>query len=1326
MTITAPISETLTGEERRALLKSLLERNAKPQAMPTLVPDPVHKHEPFPLTEIQQAYWLGRDPAFPLGGVGIHGYLELDCRDLDVARLEAAWNDTIRRHDMMRVVVQADGTARILESPPRYEIEVEDLTAATPERRQQRLADLRARMSHQVYDVSRWPLFEIRALRLDAHTTRLLYSEDAIHIDLASSELVMDEWLRLYRGERLPRPRALSFRDYACALDARRRSRAHAKALQDWRARLAGLPGPPDLPRAAADNGLAMSFQRRKMTLDAKAWAALKRAAAAQGLTPSDVLLTAYTDVLGGWSTARRFLVNVTLQRRLPLHPDINRVAGDFTSFTLLDVDVGGGRSFVERAILHRGRLWRELDDLDVSGPELLRELAAARGANRSFVVPYVYTSALGTAGYRRIGSLGEIVHEVTQTPQVLIDQQVLEDDGALVLSWDSVDGAFPSGLIDTMFGCLEELVRSLAAGTEPWQRRGGLPIPREQRAVRDAMNATGGAFPDLRLEELLRRRVREQPDAVAVIDRNGAMTYRELDFRSSALAGALAAEEPPGRGEPVGIALPRGRDQIVAIFAALKAGAAYVPLDLSSPPLRIARVLDLAACRHAIVDPARPFAGLPEHLRLISVSAAGPAGAAGAGARSPRDTAYVLFTSGSTGDPKGVPISHASVVNRMHDVVTRFSLDRSDRGLTLTKLHHDLSVFDVFGLIAMAGGSLAMAEEPAAGPGDPQEWIDLIDRHGVTVWNSVPGLMEMLLASRAARAAPLLASLRLALLSGDWIPPAMPARIGQLAPQARVISLGGPTETTVWDICHAVDRTHRDWPSVPYGRPMRNAQYEVLRDDLSECPDWVTGELCLSGIGLTEGYLNPTPEDAARFVVDPVSGRRRFRSGDLGRVRPGGEIEFLGRRDRQVKIGGHRIELGEVEAALRCDPSVARAVAFSAKSASGQDILAAAFTVATGPDAGAAELVVPIPAGGARGGERRSALAFSRRTLQRVELARLLAFFRPLTDEQGETRRLHASAGRRYAVSIFVQVQEQRINGLAGGLYRFDAALGRLAFCGGPPAIDIAAHAPRNRALAADAAVTLLLAASPASLQPDYGDGWRDLCLVEAGYMGQLAMEAAASVGLGICPIGGLDTAALPLPDDMVVLHALVAGAIPGAGAEPACAAVDASDLRALLASRLPPQMIPAVLLRLDTMPATSVGKPDIVELRRLAIAASGDKDAGEAVAPKGHRGNPAPDLLLEVREAVAAVLGRADISDERALQEAGVTSIDMVRIHARLLDAGYRLAVTDMFRFPNIAALAGFMGDASVRDVDITDIQSRADERRAVLARRGRRRDA
>ncbi|WP_349370088.1 amino acid adenylation domain-containing protein [Salinarimonas sp.] len=1338
-----PLAAPATAEDRRALLKRLLaarDREAGARPAPAIVPDPQNRFAPFPLTEIQEAYWLGRRPGFPLGGVGIHGYFEIDCRDLDLPRLEAAWNAAIARHDMMRAVVLPDGTARIMPTAPTYRIAVEDLSGAAPDARAARLAALREGMAHRVYDVARWPLFEIRAVRLDARTTRLLYGEDAIHLDLAGSALVARDWVALYRGEALPAPPTLGYRDVALALDARRGEAEHARALAAWRARLPDLPDPPALPRKTPDTALAMRFARRTLRLAPADWAAFKSRAAARDLTASDALLTAYADVLGAWSETPRFLLNVTVQNRPPLHPEIDRVAGDFTSFTLLDVETGGDVAFHARATRHRDRLWERLADGAVSGVTLLRERAALAGTDTA-LAPFVYTSALGTPGYRALEALGALVHEVTQTPQVLLDQQALEVEGALALSWDVVEDAFPDGVIEAAFGALERLLRDLAGADAAWERGGPLPLPPDQRAARRALDDTAGPFPRARLEELFARTAARRGDAPALLDADGALSFAALHDRARALAGALQ-EAGIGAETPVAIALPRGRDQIVAVLATLIAGAPYCACDLSAPAARVAAMLARAGCRHAIVDPAAPLATLPATVAACPVDGAGPPPRA----EIPRsEIAYVLFTSGSTGRPKAVPIRHAAVVNRMDEVVARFGLGPSDRGLALTALHHDLSVFDLFGLMAIAGGALVLPPAAAAGPGDPRAWAQAMARHGVGVWNSVPAFLEMLLAARPEPEA--LAGLRRVFLSGDFIPLSLPEALARRAPQARVVSLGGPTETCVWDVCHPIEGPlDPAWPSVPYGRPMRNARYSVRRADLSECPDWVAGELCIAGVGLSPGYLDPEPQDAARFVADPASGERLYRSGDRGRIRPGGLVEILGRADREVKIAGHRLALGDVEAALRRCEGVGAAVAFAHETQAGGRVLAAAVTPAA--DAARREtLAVPRPAGPPRDGVRRSARVFGRRALPAAALARLLSAFRPRAAPDGAQEpcgdggagHLHPSAGGLDAVIPLVHVREDRVAGLAAGLYRLDRAAGRLARLGGPARLDPAGHAERNRSLAADAAATLILAADRGALEDAYGAVWRDLALLEAGYMGQLAAQAAAEAAIALCPLGGLDLAAsgLALPDGLVLAHALLLGTDPAAPASAAAleaGVLDLAALRAELAETLPPHAVPAILLALPTLPLTVNGKPDASALARLAEESRGgaERPAADAWSPPERappRAAAPAAVAADVRAAVADVLGLADPPPERPLRELGATSVDLVRIHARLLEAGYPLPVTDLFAHPSLAALVAHLGGAPAAPEagESAGAAARGATRREALAHRnGRRGDA
>jgi amino acid adenylation domain-containing protein len=286
-----------------------------------------------------------------------------------------------------------------------------------------------------------------------------------------------------------------------------------------------------------------------------------------------------------------------------------------------------------------------------------------------------------------------------------------------------------------------------------------------------------------------------------------------------------------------------------------------------------------------------------------------------------PQALAYVIFTSGSTGTPKGVEIAHQAALNTIEDINTRFAIGSGDRVLAVSALDFDLSVFDVFGLLGV-GGALVLIEEEERR--EAQRWAALVERHEVTVWNSVPALLDMLLIAAEPSD---LASLRIALVSGDWVGLDLPARLRMVAPNARpLVALGGATEASIWSNAIEVAQVPPDWHSIPYGFPLRNQAYRVVNARGQDCPDWVPGELWIGGVGVALGYRGEPKLTAERFVLYD-DGTRWYRTGDYGRYWPDGTLEFLGREDTQVKIRGHRLELGEVEAAIQAQPGVARAV---------------------------------------------------------------------------------------------------------------------------------------------------------------------------------------------------------------------------------------------------------------------------------------------------------------------------------------------------------------------------------------------------------------
>ena len=1001
----------LTAELRSGLAEhkaAILARLAATGAAAAVVPDPAARYEPFPLTSMQEAYWVGRGGAFDLGNVACHAYLEFDSR-LDPERLEASWQRLVERHDMLRAVVEPEGRQRVLREVPPYAFPVVDLKGWEPAAAAAQLLALRRELSHQVLAPERWPLFDLRVTRLGGSRIRLHFGIDLLVADAWSILLLLREWARLYErpGAHLPEL-GLTFRDCVLARQAGRDTPAYRRARDYWLARLPELPPAPRLPLAARDRaGERPHFERRTGRLAPEAWQRLKARAAAAGLTPSSVLCAAFAEALGAYCDAPRFSLNLTLFQRLLDHPEIGAVVGDFTATLPLAVEAMGG-PFAARARRLHEQLLRDLDHLAMDGIEVLREVGRQRGDPLAAVLPVVFTSLLAERYEGEIAPLawlGERVYGISQTPQVWLDHQLFEEEGALVYHWDALEGRFPAGLIADLFDSYGAVLARLSAEPARWDETAAADlVPAAQRARRQAVNATAAPPARERLEELFAATARQRPAAAAVISVQGALTYAELQQAAARLAARLR-RRGAGAEELVAVVLDPGWEQAAATLGILAAGAAYLPLDPGLPPARLAWLLADAEARWAVTTPRLdralawpagverlclgeeeeerpdaeaerragdvsgalsggepgPDAGAEREAGALSAAEPGAAGqaeplagavaagepvepqgraaTAGAAAAGCGALAYVIYTSGSTGLPKGVMVDHRAAVNTVLDINRRFAVGPRDRVLALSALSFDLSVYDLFGVLG-AGGALVVPDP--ASRRDPAQLAALLRREAVTIWNSVPALMEMLVDYLAGRGETLPASLRLVLLSGDWIPLTLPERIWRLAPGARVVSLGGATEAAIWSVIHPVERVDPAWRSIPYGLPLTNQTWHVLDDRLAACPDWVAGELHIGGLGLARGYWRDPEKTALAFRPHPETGERLYRTGDLGRFLPDGELELLGRRDLQVKIQGYRVELGEVEAAVAQHPAVRLAAAAVVGEAPGERRLAA------------------------------------------------------------------------------------------------------------------------------------------------------------------------------------------------------------------------------------------------------------------------------------------------------------------------------------------------------------------------------------------------
>ncbi|HFF6003086.1 enterobactin synthase subunit F [Stenotrophomonas maltophilia] len=441
------------------------------------------------------------------------------------------------------------------------------------------------------------------------------------------------------------------------------------------------------------------------------------------------------------------------------------------------------------------------------------------------------------------------------------------------------------------------------------------LATPEEAQQVLQEFNATAHALPETTLVELLQQGMDRDPHAPALVFGDAALDYATLEARSFALAAQLRAMDV-GPGSVVAVALPRSLELVIALVAVLRAGAAYLPLDLAHPDERLARILASAqpVCVLAAAEDSARMAGVPmlapEQWTALSFAApwADPA---------PSDAAYVIYTSGSTGEPKGVVIEHRAIVNRLLWMREHYGIRADDRVLQKTPATFDVSVWEFF-LPLLCGATLVVAGPDAHR--DPTELARLIRGHGVTTAHFVPSMLDAFLAAPASAGL----QLRRVFTSGEALDASLRDRFHTHV-HAELHNLYGPTEAAV-DVSYwpasAQDRSR----PVPIGFPVWNTRLYVLDARMQPVPIGVAGDLYLGGVQLARGYLGRDDLTAERFLADPfLPGERIYRAGDVARWRRDGAVEYLGRSDHQVKLRGLRIELGEIEATLRELPGMER-----------------------------------------------------------------------------------------------------------------------------------------------------------------------------------------------------------------------------------------------------------------------------------------------------------------------------------------------------------------------------------------------------------------
>ena len=923
--ITPALQEELgrRKDEVKAYLKALSGSAAPPRREPAPALQRVVRSAEMPVSHTQQRLWFIKQMDPLSHAYNIPAGLRLKGR-LDVALLQRTLDDLVSRHESLRTrFVSVDGTPRCaVEAHATATLEHIDVSHLAGAERE--AAALRAVLAveRRPFDIARAPLLHTALVRLASELHMFVLVFDHIVADGLSLGIFLHEFQALYTrhvngtGAALPEL-PVQYLDYA---EWERRWFATGEIddhLAFWKTQLAALPAmlqlPTDRPRPPVQSARGT---RAVMQLPVALGQQLKALARSEGATLFMLLMSAFQVLLHRHTGETDLAVGTAIANRN--RSEVERVIGFFANNIVLRGDLSGNPSVRELIARVRDTALKAYAHQDMPFDMLVDALTTRRELDHAplFQVMFVLQH-ISLTGLELPGLVCDTMESTVQTARFDLAVDVFDLAQGLRVYFEYNTDLFDAATIERMQAHYQRLLEGVVA--QPEARIGELPmLCGDELKQRLAWNRSAAAAPDAQtVHSLFETQVERTPDAVALRFEDTTLSYAELNARSNRLAHHLRSLGA-GAESLVGVWMERSADMVVALLGVLKAGAAYVPLDPAFPKDRIHFMMTDAELAVVITqsklaqtlgaDGPRAVCLDGDPAALARHSADNPPPLAEAG-----DLAYVIYTSGSTGRPKGVMLEHRSVLNFLRSMQREPGITAADRFVSVTTLSFDIAGLEIHGPLTV-GGTVVLASRATALDG--VRLAELLDRSEATLLQATPATWQLLL-DGGWRGRPGLKML----CGGEALPRELAARL--LGLPGELWNLYGPTETTIWSTLWRVTDSSR---AIPIGRPIANTQVHVLEPSGLPAPIGVSGELYIGGAGLARGYRNRDDLSARMFVTLDLAGigpTRLYRTGDVVRYLADGRLEFVGRRDQQVKVRGFRIELGEIETVLATHPGL-------------------------------------------------------------------------------------------------------------------------------------------------------------------------------------------------------------------------------------------------------------------------------------------------------------------------------------------------------------------------------------------------------------------
>lgn len=862
--------------------------------------------EKINITDLQTSYLYGRKPEMILGGKGSRAYFSFEVEEVDIDRLQRAIKRLVEEQEVLRSTFHEDKYANVLEIPE-IDFTYYDFQMLSGEEKEEKLEEVRKDLFERDFNTEKGPLICFVATRLDDKKTIVHICHDGLVADGESHQIILRELENLYYERQ--NAGHCSFSEYSQYIKGLKENQDYSKLLTEKVKMLVDFDTKPQLNTlrdakkiVEPDVGVVSRIIPENLYFN------ICENGRKNAVTPFSVLLTAFGKALAKYSDNSKFLLNLPVSYR-PMELDgIENLVGLCSNFILFGFDDSRSIGFWEQVEDNQNKLFSSREEgMLLSGIDVLKKVKQTK--KEEIIAPVVFTSTVG--GARRKEAKFRKNMTLSYTSQVWLEGLLTEVPEGVLFTLSYIKELFDEDMVNGIADIFTTVLTMFGNEDRGLFKMTDIPLAARDSEVIKKLNDTTEIRSYTSFRENLKKNCEIYAEKYVFIDEQSYMTYRELGEFFDKLNFILLKKYSLKSGDKVGLYLPKGVIQAACEVALAYLNIVFLPIDFEFPVKIVEHCVSTVGLRMILTD-------TKEHMEdiaavtttIINLENEMPRAGIEKAVLEENLETMLINTSGTTGLPKTVILTWRGIMNCINSTQKLFDITSKDIAFGVTNYGHDMSIFDVLGM-AYVGGTTVMPNQHNYK--NPEIWVDMMNKHKVTVWVSVPALLEMLLYSDLEKLPEVVGKLYRVVQGGDYLHVDTVKEFRKWNQKGKIFNVGGPTETTMWNIYHEVSEEDIQNNNIPYGKPFPNTQYYILDKKHELCPVGKEGQMYIAGDGVTPGYVGI--EEQGKFTE--YKGLKVYCSGDYGMYVRKGEILFRGRKDRQIKINGKRIELDGIEEKL-------------------------------------------------------------------------------------------------------------------------------------------------------------------------------------------------------------------------------------------------------------------------------------------------------------------------------------------------------------------------------------------------------------------------